>query len=298
MADRGAKLIELRKTFVSDLVVQLSPQYADAFRYLQGKGKCFALPPDVVEVKTALNAASYVNFYDDERALGLALLMGLLGEEVAKELIQGINALTQDELDEFLLEFSDDLEKLDFDELMPPKDERGRLIAISEFERLDETDTVDSVKRAQWLWGALLGGFFQMLSVMVHGQKLTSLVRRAIAGDQDAFCKALQVDKSLTVAHPKFLLLRQQAQDRGDWAFLKRIGEAEVKPVLRSRIRYPGLYVVFAMLDSMGCLDRFTHSEILDICDAAGLDRYQNRIEDVNYLTKRLLEYRAAQKFA
>ena len=28
------------------------------------------------------------------------------------------------------------------------------------------------------------------------------------------------------------------------------------------------------------------HNELLDLCDSARLDRFQNRIEDVNYLTK------------
>jgi len=40
----------------------------------------------------------------------------------------------------------------------------------------------------------------------------------------------------------------------------------------------------------------FTHDQILDMCDEAGLDRYQNRIEDANYLTQRLREYRQWQK--
>jgi hypothetical protein len=54
--------------------------------------------------------------------------------------------------------------------------------------------------------------------------------------------------------------------------------------------------MVFGILDLAGWLDEFKHREILDICDAARLDRYENRIEDVNYLTKRFKEYRRWQK--
>lgn len=50
------------------------------------------------------------------------------------------------------------------------------------------------------------------------------------------------------------------------------------------------------MLESLGWLNDLTHSEILDICTAANLDRWENRIEDVNYLTKRLAGYRKYQK--
>ena len=54
--------------------------------------------------------------------------------------------------------------------------------------------------------------------------------------------------------------------------------------------------MVFACLEASQWLDDFPHAEILDICDEAGLDRYENRIEDVNYLTKRLKDYRRFQK--
>jgi hypothetical protein len=54
--------------------------------------------------------------------------------------------------------------------------------------------------------------------------------------------------------------------------------------------------MVFATLESFHLLDAFTATEILDICDEAKLDRFQNRIEDENYLIKRRREYRRFQK--
>jgi len=50
------------------------------------------------------------------------------------------------------------------------------------------------------------------------------------------------------------------------------------------------------MLEVMGWLDEFRHEEILNLCDDAGLDRWQNRIEDVNAVTKQLKRYRKYQK--
>ena len=67
-------------------------------------------------------------------------------------------------------------------------------------------------------------------------------------------------------------------------------------PLVRGRIRYPGLYFLFHTLESIGWLHELTDEELLDVCDDAGLDRWQNRIEDVNYLTKRRLEYLRWQK--
>lgn len=134
------------------------------------------------------------------------------------------------------------------------------------------------------------------LSVMVNGEKMTSLVPKAIAGDEDAFRKAVKIDRSLLSYHPYFVDRFQSAQANGEAEFLRRLSHNNSTPGLIGKISYPGLYVVFAMLESLGWLDEISHSEILDICDKAGLDRWQNRIEDVNYVTKRLAGYRRYQR--
>lgn len=50
------------------------------------------------------------------------------------------------------------------------------------------------------------------------------------------------------------------------------------------------------MLDALKWLDDLTANEILDICDAAKLDRFQNRIEDTVAVNKQLARYRRYQK--
>jgi len=54
--------------------------------------------------------------------------------------------------------------------------------------------------------------------------------------------------------------------------------------------------MLFGALEATGWLESIKHHEMLNLCDSAGLDRFQNRIEDVNYLTKRFLEYRRWQQ--
>ena len=131
---------------------------------------------------------------------------------------------------------------------------------------------------------------------MVHGTKMTALVPLAMAGDDDAFLKAVQIDRMLLLHHPYFRDRKARAQNEGEMEFLSKLAYRESNPPLRSKIRYPGLYMLFGILESIRWLDDLEHAEILDACDGAGLDRYQNRIEDVNYLTKRLSEYRIWKK--
>ncbi len=125
---------------------------------------------------------------------------------------------------------------------------------------------------------------------------MTSLVPKALSGDDGAFCRAVKIDRNLLAHHPYFIERKQRAQEKGEQEFLRHLSYHDSSPGLKGKIRYPGLYMVFAMLESVNWLDDLAHSEILDICDTAGLERWQNRIDDVNYVTKRLLDYRKGQK--
>lgn len=137
--------------------------------------------------------------------------------------------------------------------------------------------------------------FFYILhnsvSVMAYGESLASLVQRALAGGADAdkaMCKAVRVDNSLR-RHPQFMERHHQAHGESDVDFLLAYNNPATP--LTNRIRYPGLYFLFATLDGFGLLDQLTNGQVLDLCDHARLEKYQNRIEDEGYLAKRRIEY-------
>ena len=144
--------------------------------------------------------------------------------------------------------------------------------------------------------GFILAWLHESLAVMVHGEKMTSLVPRALAGDDEAFLNAIHIDKALMTLHPKFAERHRQAILDGDRTLLDKISYRLASPVTKGRAQLAGLFAVFAMLESLGWLNDLRHHEILDICDAARLDRWQNRIEDENAVTKALIKYRRYQK--
>ena len=146
------------------------------------------------------------------------------------------------------------------------------------------------------LFSGVFAQIFNTLALMTHGAALTTLVPQAIEGDDEAFLKAVQVDRLLLTHHPYFIARKQRAQDEGDTEFLSALAYRESNPNLKGKIRYPALFMLFGILESVKWLDKLKHDEILDLCDEIGLDRFQNRIEDVNYLTKRLADYRRFQK--
>jgi len=147
----------------------------------------------------------------------------------------------------------------------------------------------------------MFGSFFNTLSLMVHGAKLTALVPRAMAGDDACLLKAVQIDRYLLTHHPYFRERKLKAQDqqnvnKAERDFLGKLLYRERNTILRGKVRYPALYMLFGILEACRWLNDLKHEEILDLCDKTGLDRYQNRIGDVVCITKRLREYRRWQK--
>lgn len=129
------------------------------------------------------------------------------------------------------------------------------------------------------------------VSVMAYGESLTSLVQRALAGGEGAdiaMCKAVRVDNNLR-QHPQFMARYLLASGKGESDFLRKFNNTA--PPLTNKIRYPGLYFLLALLDSFGLLDGLSNPQLLDLCDHARLDKWENRIEDEGYLAKRRNEY-------
>lgn len=290
-------VIRPKKELALSLVKQMAPQYLEFFREMQKSDGWRTLAERFSDIRKRLKLDSYVRLYGNEIWVYNALNIAFMGVEGLKLIAAKLSVASREEQQCFLDDLAADVIQDDtwLDEMFPesPEIQKAQLAA---FEALPEDERAEAILRAQHLFAFVFASFYSCISVMVHGEKLTSLVPKAIAGDRNAFLKAVHIDKSILHAHPEFLTQYEQALNNQDQDFLRNIGyRVEASPT-RGRIRFPGVYMVFALLESLGWLNDVRHEEILDLCDDAGLDRWQNRIEDVNYLTKRLGEYRDMQK--
>jgi len=291
-----AGAIRLSKDVASRLVVQLLPEYMEVFREAQRPEGWRKVAETFGEIRKRLNIDGYVALYDDERRLHGCFAYFWLGAEGVKELANELNGASPEELGKFVEDFAADCLENDWaDELFPDSPQREAELR-AQFEALPPEEKAEAIKRGQYLYSFVIAFFYQSISVMVHGEKLTSLVPKAMAGDRDAFLKAIHIDKALLHAHPWFKDRHYAAQCKREDILLRDVGYRLRAAPTRGRIRHPGLYAMFSMLEALGWLNDLRHEEILDLCDEARLDRWQNRIEDVNYLTKRLGGYRRMQK--
>lgn len=274
--------------------IDLTPQYAEYLQELQRSKGQSIFKKEVANIQNKYGG--YVLMYDDESKIGAAFMLAALGEEGVKQLKLEHEKLTPQEKQDWIESISDNHEIIQaYSAIEFPETPDDWQAAKDQFTNLPEDERKLAEKQAAYFWCFTFSSFFNTLSLMVHGSKLTSLVPIAIAGDDFAFLKAIQIDRMLLLHHPYFRDRKFRAQDEGDIDFLTKINYRESN-LLRSKIRYPALYMLFGILDTYTWVNDLKHSEILDICDQAQLDRFQNRIEDENCITKRLLEYRKWQK--
>lgn len=272
-----------------------TPVYAELYRELKNEGGRVAIGSRYASFRR--NIAAYVTLYDDERKIGAVIMKALLGEEGLKEFLVESAQWSEKELSEFTeYSFSEELEQDLIDLLDLPEDDAEWKAHEEAFYSLSESEKAEATTRDICLFSGVFCQIFNTLSLMTHGAKLTALVPLAIAGSEDAFLKAVQIDRYLLTHHPYFVQRKQEAQDCGEVEFLRKLSYRESNPNLVGKTRYPALFMLFGVLESIHWLDDLSRNEILDICDEIGLDRYQNRIEDTNYLTKRLIDYRQFQK--
>lgn len=272
----------------------LTPEYTKLLRELQKGGGRIVFSTEIAAIQNSFG--SYVTQYDNELRLGLALLLALLGEDGFNKLNVELKDASPEEQQKFIDEIT---EQEDWDEITAlfyiPKTPQEWEEARKQLELLPQEERQSQEKRSGFFWTYFFGSFFNTLSLMVHGEKLTALVPKAINGDDDAFMKAAQTDRMLLLHHPHFRERKLRAQNEGDKKFLLRLANREATPLVNGKIQFPGLYMLFGILESLQWLDDLSASEILDVCANAGLDPYQNRIDDADYVSKRLREYRCWQ---
>jgi hypothetical protein len=292
----------IEKSIARFLALELAPECGSTLASFRTKSDGWVKMPAEIEnvLKNLGMGPFYVIAYEDENRIHSCLYRAVFPDNTVEEFLKldaEFMALSEEEKLAFLREDIDSpLDDMFFswDDFFP-KTEEAKAAAKEQYESLSEEEKTAAVYRLAMFIAFFYAFFYNLLSLMVHGQKLTVLVPLAMNGDKEAFCKAVQIDRNLLVGHPFFRDTFARLQTGDDPQFLKDVQYRIGNPTTRSKVRFPVLYMIFSLLDSFDWLDDFTASEILDICDEAQLDRFQNRIEDENYLNKRRIEYRRLQ---
>jgi hypothetical protein len=284
-------MLLIDKTSAVDFLRSTIPEWAWLVSKIESEDGHFRFPPFVARAITNLKIHSYPLLYENEAAISLVLFRAFMSQDEIMELNAQLEKQSPEERGKTIRDLIDGLSEFDqvFELPKTPADEKRAQV---QFDALSKEDQGETVKLVQHLWMVFLVGFFQNVSVMVHGEKLTSLVAQAKAGNDDAFCKAVQIDKRILTTIPYFKQRFESAMLEGDQNFTDALAYRLQCPPYKGKIRHKSLWMAFAFLDMVGLLDTLKHQELLDLCDEAGVGGYANRIEDVKHLSKRLADFR------
>lgn len=264
-------------------------------RQLESEQGYFKFPPHLANTITNLKIQNYPLLYANENAIGIMLFKSVMSDDELKKLNAEFEAASPHERGKFVNEFAsaicDGIEKFEI-----PKTPEEQEAARQRFESLPEDEQKEAIRVSQHFFCSFFASFFQNLSVMVHGEKLTSLVAQAVLGNDEAFVKAIQIDRRILTEYPYFKERFVRAQFDGDNDFNDLISYRVSRSPYRGKIRHKTLWLTFSMLDLAGHLNELRHSEILEICDEVGVGGWENRIQEVKHLSKRINEYREFQK--
>lgn len=289
--------LKLSREFISSFLKDAIPEYEGMLTFIEENGGWVSPPPKIAEWLTNLNAHDYPVLYRGKDTLAKAMLLTFIPADEINALNAKIENLPDDErtssAEELMTSIAEAADAiLDSYPDTPEKQEAAQ----KQFNELSASEQAKEVKQTQLFLASFLASFYSTISMMVHGRKLTDLVAAAEAGDEDAFCLAVQIDKRILSALPYFKERHEKAILGGNTDFLDKLHYRLTSPLLRSKIRYKTLWLAFAVMDESSLLDgSLKHREILDICNDAGVGGFKNRIEDVGYLSKRLREYREFQ---
>jgi len=294
----------IEKSVARYLAITLAPECGEIFKAIRSKRNGWIKMPEWLELARKYSGLgdTYVTLYEAEPRINYCLIKAIFLEDTSEQIKQFDNelaAISEVEKLTILKNFNDNLpiENIGNEiEAILSQLREAPEITQEEFDALPEEERISIIHRMQFFLAFFYATFFNGIALMVHGQKLTTLVPLALQGDKKAFCKAVQIDRNLLTGHPYFQDTYARLQTGETPNFLDDISRHLTRPPIQGRIRFPALYSLFATLDLFEWLDNFTAPEILDMCDEAELDRYQNRIEDEGYLNKRRLEYRKKQK--
>ena len=280
---------------IKALVVSAVPDYEWLIGEIESEDGWIRFPTFLTNAITNLKIENYPLLYDSEPALALIFLRSFLTADEIKEYAIEFEQASPEQRGEWLVDFSDGVDS-GLREVHIPKTQAEWDSAKKKFESLSEEERDKAIRLGQHFYSWFFANFYQTLSFMVHGEKLTSLIAQAKTGNDDAFVKAVQIDRRILTVIPYFKDRNAKAQAEGDQDFYDKLSYRLGSPPFKGKIRYKSLWLTFALLDGAGLLSEMTHSKILQLCDEAGVGGYKNRIEDVKYLSKRIKEYREFQR--
>lgn len=228
---------------------------------------------DINALISRLKIEDYPILYRDERLIWANFLFGELGRDNFQAFCAEAETLSLEARSDLLLSMVSDAEEevAGVVDSLFIKDKRVLVRLRRDFRRLSPSQQKGAVESARRCAGALLAGFYQSMSLMTHGEKLTSLVAKAIDGDIEAAAKAIQVDKRIYLEIPEIKRMWFRIMSSPGTPEARRFLAAHGVAPFGGGLEYRAAYLIVALLDQLQLLDAISNVRLLELMDRAGI---------------------------
>ncbi len=240
------------------------------FLHIHRQGGSIALPRIYIDFLARYDQVHWSTFYESQEKLDTIPFLVIFEVDDIKEIAREIRELSPSEADELRQEI--EREMLSWIGEEDQKSGSWSFYVPNEKEIRDylESTTLDQQKkdavRLYFMLTCFITQISQFLALVTHGKTMHDLVRLAIAGDDIAFCQAVQIDRTVLFGIPYFRKRLSQIQLGREKELLHSLSRAMEGKIWSNRFPSPELWVVFSILQRAGLLKSLTRDELLDIC--------------------------------
>ena len=156
----------------------------------------------------------------------------------------------------------------------------------------DATEQTQAEISLYFIFYTMLTQIHYYFSLITYGKNICDLIEEAKAGDDDSFCKAVRIDRTVLFGVPYFQKRLIRAQLGKDPVFLRKLSNAIKAKPLGSKYSYKMLLFVFAILDDENLLYELSIEQLMSICEELGVYGYVFEVEDSESLRKLLSKYK------
>jgi len=273
------------------LIKALLPDFRQILRDLRESHGYISFPDQLCLFLSKNETSGWSSLYENPDTIRALCLASLIGKDGVMELAEKLRDSSVDAQIQVREMLKAEVLSGEFDSQFEV-DQTTIDKARQEFENLDPSDQADAIQHVCIVLYSVITQFHHYLALMSFGTSQCDLVRMAKAGDDSAFFKAVQVDKTVLFGIPYFRQRLTKAQLSGESDFMDKLAKAVQGKPLGSKIRYKTLMMVFAVLDDEGFLD-MPLDQLMNICEDIGVYGREYGVEDVDSLRKRVQYYRS-----
>lgn len=243
-------------------------EFSWLFIRLSQNNGTLALPEKIAEFFGNSGLPIWASYYHSQDELNEIVVRCVFSKEESSALEEKIRTLSVAEVEPLRAEiqekFDQALEKLspkgfDFDSLALKT--AGK--TSSEF---PSDSSQQELQRNYIFITSFLLHIFNFLTLVSHGRSMQDIVQAAIAGCNESFFEAIEVDRTVLIAIPFFQKRLLDLQLGGDRASLDKLSKAMGVNSIGAQYTYPELRLAFSLLHRTEHLKDMPIDDLFDLC--------------------------------